>query len=246
MQNLKREKNSFEGFRKRNKAYRYMKEISRTRKDYIADLKTKILDELYELAKQKNYRELERYQYLEEKRTWCGFAYMLKRMDTPKRHRQYEELNKSLSGIETMTVEGNLMLRRASEDDFSALYEYEKKISGDRYSDEVLRFCAEDFYTNTASLYSLIYKEPENVMIGYCGINHFFREQIDIAIDILAEYRGKGYGTEALKCYVQMLRDNVPKDMKEIFVNIEVDNTVSQRLFEKIGAKFGSSSACVK
>ncbi len=215
-----------------------MKKISETRKGYIATIRCDILKELFQLAKQKDYKTLPRYQYLEEKRQAYDAVYIKKVYKTPEKCQQYSNLKEAMLKDDGKTQEGNLTVRRATKEDFPLLLEYEKKKSERRYPEEVLEACAKDYYTNTASLYYVIFYGSDHRMIGYCGINNFYRKEIDIAVDILEGYRGNGYGYQALKKYFQMLHKYTNDEMKEVYINIEPDNIRSQKLFTKLGARF--------
>lgn len=215
-----------------------MKKISETRKDYIANIRCDILEELFQMVKQKDYKDLPRYQYLEEKRQAYDEVYIKRVYKTPEKCQQYSDLKEAMKKDDGKTEEGNLIVRMAKKEDIPLLLEYEKKKSEKYYSEEVLEVCAKDYYTNTASLYCIIFHNSDNRIIGYCGINHFYREYMDVAVEILEEYRGYGYGYEALKKYFQVLHKYKWAEMKEVFILIEPDNIRSQKLFAKLGAQF--------
>lgn len=215
-----------------------MEKISETRKEYIANIRCDILEELFQMVKQEDYKTLPRYQYLEKKRQTYDEVYINKIYKTPEKCQQYSDLKEEMRKDDGKTNEGNLTVRMANKEDFSLLLEYEKKKYEKRYSEEVLEACAKDYYTNMASLYYMIFRNADNRIIGYCGINNYYRKYMDIGIDILEEYQGYGYGYEALKKYFQMMHKYKRAEMKELYIHIEPDNIRSQKLFAKLGAQF--------
>ncbi|RKI40662.1 hypothetical protein D7V86_05110 [bacterium D16-51] len=104
-----------------------MKKISETRKDYIANIQCDILEELFQLVKQKDYKDLPRYQYLEEKRQAYDEVYIKKVYKTLEKCQQYFNLKEAMKKDDGKTEEGNLMVRMAKKEDIPLLLEYEKR-----------------------------------------------------------------------------------------------------------------------
>lgn len=122
-----------------------MKKISETRKDYIANIRCDILEELFQMVKQKDYKDLPRYQYLEEKRQAYDEVYIKRVYKTPEKCQQYSDLKEAMKKDDGKTEEGNLIVRMAKKEDIPLLLEYEKKKSEKHYSEEVLEACAKDW-----------------------------------------------------------------------------------------------------
>lgn len=69
---------------------------------------------------------------------------------------------------------------------------------------------------------------------GFCGINNLTRENWEIAIELLTNYRNRGIGYVAIGIMLTEIRERL--GVKDFRVKIDSDNYASQRLFEKLGA----------
>ena len=102
------------------------------------------------------------------------------------------------------------------------------------YEDE--KFCDtiwEDFMDENAFVCS-IYAKETGEYVGYCSIKNMAREEWEIAMELLPAECHKGYGTEALKIFM----DAVHKITGRRFfrARVAVGNHASQGLMRKLGA----------
>lgn len=79
-----------------------------------------------------------------------------------------------------------------------------------------------------------IYTKDNGEYVGYCSIKNTAREEWELAMELLPEECHKGYGTEALKIFM----DAVHKITGRRFfrARVAVDNHASQGLMRKLGA----------
>lgn len=88
---------------------------------------------------------------------------------------------------------------------------------------------------NRFGLQALIHKET-GAFIGQCGLllqEVDGKEEIEVAYDVLKQYRGQGYAPEAAKAFIDYAFQNKLTD--SVISIIDVRNTKSQRVAEKNG-----------
>lgn len=107
--------------------------------------------------------------------------------------------------------------------------------------------------TVNRELFYSIYERDSEEFVGYLG---FTEDETawEPEIYIIENYRGKGYGTEALKCAIAGLlsgllvidkEGNKEKVITEcVKSTIRAENIVSQKMMEKIGLKRNTAIAC--
>ena len=77
-------------------------------------------------------------------------------------------------------------------------------------------------------------------IIGEAKIRHYLTEALKtgsghIGYWLAPEYRGKGYGTEALRQVLEYAENIIPED--EYYLRADSDNTASLRIMEKNGGR---------
>lgn len=84
--------------------------------------------------------------------------------------------------------------------------------------------------------------------VGYTNLVYREDNSIEMGIDLVREYRHRGYGTEAVSEVFSVLHDRY--EINELIIRIYEDNIVSKKLFsrfnlEKIATEPGNYIACL-
>lgn len=78
-----------------------------------------------------------------------------------------------------------------------------------------------------------IYSKETNGFVGYCGIKEADAKDLELAIELLGEYHGQGFGYHALCVYMDNILGKTGKCVYR--ARVDTDNYASQALFEKLG-----------
>ncbi len=98
---------------------------------------------------------------------------------------------------------------------------------------DACNFCLRNDPTRDWIAYSIVLKE-ENKVIGSVGCSYYEEfEKIGITYFIGAEYRGRGYASEAVRAYLQYFLQNYP--VEEMIATIKEKNPASWKTVEKAG-----------
>ena len=69
--------------------------------------------------------------------------------------------------------------------------------------------------------------------IGYCFVDDVRHSTYEIAIELEPEYCNKGYGTEAIRIFIENVAKVTGK--KKFYARVELDNYASQKMMKKVG-----------
>jgi len=90
----------------------------------------------------------------------------------------------------------------------------------------------EDMYDEKA-FYTSIRRKNSDEYMGYCGIKNTQKNELELAIEILKEFQGKGYGKEALSLFMQQVK--TVTGMGEFITLVDGENIASQKMCEACG-----------
>ena len=146
-----------------------------------------------------------------------------------------------LSVFENILAEDDtIILRKPQEIDRELFLTAEKENSHMRYMYEHEIFCKtmwEQHISDDSISYSIIRKD-DNQYLGFCGINNLnasFDTANEISIELLSQYCHKGYGYRALSLFLP--KTAKLSGIKTFSSMVEINNTASQALMEKLGFK---------
>lgn len=126
-----------------------------------------------------------------------------------------------------------ISLHRPSEKDKSAFFVFETdNLSLKSISKEIPERSWKE-YTDSSSLYFSITMNGEYA--GYCGVIDTSKELWEISITLGEKFRNQGIGFNAICIMLDEISNRL--GVSEFRVRIMADNTASQRLFEKLGAR---------
>lgn len=136
-----------------------------------------------------------------------------------------------------LVAQGNKVVLKVINEDEKDKYlavSYEYSIMKDFYKEEVFRKAIwEELLFENAFVCS-IYNKTTEKFVGYCSVKNLMKEDWELAIELMPDECHKGYGTEALKIFVDAVHRLTGKNYFR--VRVELDNHVSQGLMKKLGA----------
>ncbi len=83
-------------------------------------------------------------------------------------------------------------------------------------------------------IYCFVLKKENHKFIGYCALSGIKQGINEISIEILKTYTHQGYGKRIIRLFVSTLKERVFLD--KFIAVIAPENSISQRLFETLGA----------
>lgn len=90
-----------------------------------------------------------------------------------------------------------------------------------------------DDMTEEKAFYTAIRRKEDNAYIGYCGIKNIHKDEMELAIELLKEYHHKGYGSEALRLFMETVYESA--GIKTFKALVDGENVASQAMCERIG-----------
>ena len=79
-----------------------------------------------------------------------------------------------------------------------------------------------------------IYEKKSNEYVGYCSIVNLAKKELELAIELKPDQCHKGYGSEALRLFMEEVCKVTGRQYFR--VRVEIDNHASQGLMKKLGA----------
>lgn len=79
-----------------------------------------------------------------------------------------------------------------------------------------------------------IYEKKSNEYVGYCSIVNLAKKELELAIELKPDKCHKGYGSEALRLFMEEVCKVTGRQYFR--VRVEIDNHASQGLMKKLGA----------
>lgn len=126
-----------------------------------------------------------------------------------------------------------ISLRRPSEEDKNAFFELEHEIFYYKtLLEENFESIWHDHINSSALNFSVI---VNGEYAGYCGINDTSKESWEISIELREKFRRKGIGYNSIGIMVDEIHNRL--GISEFYARVMYDNTASQKLFEKLGAR---------
>ena len=92
----------------------------------------------------------------------------------------------------------------------------------------------EDVLADTNKLQLKIVDKHTEEYIGEVSIMKLGGEMLELGVQLLRKYQGKGIGTRIVNLFVNQLKSII--EAEALGVRIRSDNLISQRMFEKMGA----------
>ena len=128
-----------------------------------------------------------------------------------------------------------LIVRRPAEKDKTPFLKVKEEYSYFKrtFSHEELRDELWKEHLSEQSLYCSILLKNNSDYVGYCGIKNLHKSVWEIAIELKAEYCGKGYGYEAMSAFFAFVTGVLGAHVYSS--RVETENLTSQRLMEKLG-----------
>lgn len=134
-------------------------------------------------------------------------------------------------------AEGNVVrlcvLKEEEKEQYLAVkYEYsplKRSYKDEEFREEVWK----DFTAESAFVCS-IYEKDSNEFVGYCSIKDLSKKEWELAIELKSNKCHKGYGTEALRVFMEEVHKLTGR--RFFRVRVEIDNHASQGLMKKLGA----------
>lgn len=85
----------------------------------------------------------------------------------------------------------------------------------------------------------------ENKKMGSCGFHLWDREKnkVEIGFELMPQYNGKGYMTEAVKAIIEFAR--IQMKVHKIIAIVSIDNSKCKRLLEKFGFLIIDKEECL-
>ena len=98
----------------------------------------------------------------------------------------------------------------------------------------VIDFIIESYKSKEGPFIYAVIRKEDNANIGYVQLVKI-DEGYEIGYHIAKKYTGKGYATEAVKLFLEYLKDNT--DLKKVYGVALAENKASCRVLEKCGFK---------
>ena len=111
---------------------------------------------------------------------------------------------------------------------------YECSLFKDKYIDETYKKSQWESFLVDHSVVTSIYDKHTGDYVGYCSVKDIRAKDWEIAIEEKMDYRGKGYGYNAISLLVDKLTELTGQRFYRAV--IDIDNFASQNLFKKLGA----------
>lgn len=102
------------------------------------------------------------------------------------------------------------------------------------YNEEKFREATWDDFLSNRSFVCSIYEKVSREYVGYCSIKSLVKNDWELAMELEPDACHKGYGTEALLLFMELIHRLT--GTRFFRARVEIDNHVSQGLMKKIGA----------
>lgn len=134
-----------------------------------------------------------------------------------------------------LVVGNNIVLNEIGEEERKDYIKLQKEdvIFAKKFETKELEDLLWDTVTNHHSFYVSIRHKSDNSFIGYCGIKNIRKDEKELVIEIRKNCQKKGYAAEALTLFMHKLHEE--KEFTKFKALVDVENTASQSLCEKIG-----------
>ena len=201
-------------------------------KVYAEDVLQKVLD-ILEAEDDRSFDEkkAEAIAYLQDKEDSLLAERLLRRACDEEEGRRIKERFWECGVI---LISDNVILRDVEEQDkqgFMLLQEQYAPFKS-MLREEAYRSMLWNEHTNGKALMcSIIF---DGTYVGYCGIQNIAQEVLEISVEILKAWTGKGIGYLAIKEMLRVIKERI--GATEFRVRIDPGNIASQKLFEKLGA----------
>lgn len=83
------------------------------------------------------------------------------------------------------------------------------------------------------TFYCSIYDVDTDDYMGYCGINNVNTEEWELAVELLKEYQGRGYGYRVMTTFMNCIKAET--GCGHFITRVDPENTASQKLMKKLG-----------
>ena len=84
-------------------------------------------------------------------------------------------------------------------------------------------------------IYCFVLKKDSHEFVGYCALSKMKRGINELSIELLKIHTNKGYGKRIIRLFTNALKERV--NLEEFVAVIDPENSTSQHMFEKLGAK---------
>ncbi len=83
------------------------------------------------------------------------------------------------------------------------------------------------------AFYTTIRRKSDNAYLGYCGIKNIYKDELELAIELLKDYHRRGYGSQALQLFMEQV--SISSGIRSFKALVDGENVASQAMCEKIG-----------
>lgn len=90
-----------------------------------------------------------------------------------------------------------------------------------------------DYMCEDKAFYTTIRRKVDDTYMGYCGIKNTQKDELKLAIELLREFHGHGYGRQALTLFMRQVKEVT--GIRNFKTLVDAENTASQRMCEFCG-----------
>lgn len=90
----------------------------------------------------------------------------------------------------------------------------------------------EDMYEDNA-FYTTIRRKADDTYMGYCGIKNTQKDELELAVEVLKEFHGHGYGRQALTLFMRQVKEAT--GIRKFKTLVDGENIASQKMCEACG-----------
>ncbi len=209
--------------------------LKKARRVFLDQQRLKELEQLKECL-EKGDTESEAYRRIQER---MEESFRRFEQDLMEKDEREEALDISLlfdgAGVlsEEQGREDGIYLKRECAEDYPMFQQLQLEVDPDA-DETILRATWEAQIERDRDLYCTIRLCGDGTIIGYCGIEGKFLEIPELSIELLSAYRHQGYGTRAMRLYLDRVAE---LGICDYIAAIDSDNLASQALFRKLGAR---------
>lgn len=87
--------------------------------------------------------------------------------------------------------------------------------------------------TEEKAFYTTIRRKSDDAYMGYCGIKNTQKDELELAVEILRDFHGHGYGKQALALFMNTVRDMT--GINHFKALVDGENIASQKMCEACG-----------
>ena len=193
------------------------------------------IDKMLICRLEKISKKLEEANNLEDAKLKLGeeldvFEYSYKESDTDKKYEFIKE-----KGMDIFTMGDEILLCKFRQEDYQDFVKLQKEnaIMTNAFAIEGFETGLWEEVHQDTVFYTTIRKAIDDTFMGYCGIKNTQRDELELAIEVLKEFHGNGYGRQSLTLFMKKVKEMTGIDSFKALVDCE--NIASQKMCEACG-----------